>query len=268
MAYIRSVGLAPSRALDLDDGSLARYHVEGDKPGALNGWAVLHTHPDVWGLVGSWRTGARHVWRELVRTKMTVAERAEHQRQMKAASEARRAEQYKVHAAASEKAQHLWQVARPATDAHPYLQRKGVHAYGLKLLGTRLVVPVRDAQGTLWSLQFIDADGTKKMLTGGRVAGCYYAIGRPAGQVLVCEGVATAATLFEATGHATAAAFSCLNLARVALALRGKFPEARIVICGDDDAHTPGNPGRTAAIAAARAVGGLVALPSFEGVDR
>ncbi len=49
----------------------------------------------------------------------------------------------------------------------------------------------------------------------------------------------------------------------VALALRGKFPKLRLIICADNDHQTPGNPGVRHAKAAARAVGGFVAVPQF-----
>jgi len=44
---------------------------------------------------------------------------------------------------------------------------------------------------------------------------------------------------------------------------QAKFPELRLVICADDDRETPGNPGVTHATAAARAVGGFLAVPKF-----
>ncbi|ACB35245.1 conserved hypothetical protein [Leptothrix cholodnii SP-6] len=261
-AFMRSVGLAPAKPLNLTDGKLERFRVEGDKSGSRNGWAVMYSHPDVWGVVGSWRTGEQHSWRELVRQHMTAQERRQLQLQREQATAARLADQQRAHAEAQAKALKLWRLARPAIDAHPYLQRKRVHAYGLRQLGERLLVPARDRQGELHTLQFIDADGTKRFLTGGRIGGCYCAIGEPRDGLLVCEGYATAATLFDATGIATAAAFSAGNLARVAVALRSKFPQARIGICGDrDDSGT----GQAAAIEAARAVGGLVALPTFGG---
>jgi putative DNA primase/helicase len=260
-AYLRTAGLAPAGDVVLVPGQLVRYRGEGDKSGARNCWAILHTSPDAWGVAGSWRTGQQVSWREQVRPHMTRAERRELKRQADANEAARRHATVEVQAAAREKAARLWGVARPATDAHPYLKRKGVHAYGLRQLGERLLIPARDRDGVLHTLQFIDADGTKRFLTGGRIAGCYLAIGTPGRTLLVAEGYATAASLHMATGFATAAAFSAGNLGRVAIALRCKFPSARIVICADDDAGTPGNPGLTAAKGAARAAGGLVARP-------
>jgi Protein of unknown function (DUF3987)/Toprim domain len=130
-----------------------------------------------------------------------------------------------------------------------------------------LVVPVRDATGGLYSLEFINADGNKRFLPGGRKSGGYFSIGRPAGVVVVAEGFATGASIYEATGHATAVAFDKGNLCAVASALRAKFPDARIIIAADDDYQTAGNPGIAGALKAAAEVGGFVAVPDF-GADR
>jgi putative DNA primase/helicase len=51
----------------------------------------------------------------------------------------------------------------------------------------------------------------------------------------IAEGYATAASVYEATGHAVAVAFYADNLVTVARALWTKLPEARIVICADND---------------------------------
>ena len=161
-----------------------------------------------------------------------------------------------------------WEAAKPAPDSHPYLARKGVQAHGLRVdADGRLLVPVRDRAGELQSLQYINADGEKRFLPGGRVSGGHFAIGKVSGTVCVAEGFATAATIHEATGHPVAVAFNCGNLEAVARALREKLPKARLILCADDDAWTDGNPGLTKATEAARAVGGLLAVPDF-GADR
>jgi putative DNA primase/helicase len=58
----------------------------------------------------------------------------------------------------------------------------------------------------------------------------------------VAEGFATAATVHEATGSAVAFAFNANNLKPIAKALREKFPNLEMVICGDDDHQSKGNP--------------------------
>lgn len=261
---MRGAGLAPHGDLSLaGDGKLQRYRIEGDKAGSRNGWAVLYSHPVMAGAFGSWKIGETHTWCERTSKPPTAAERAELQRQMRAAQAARAAEQANIQASARARAAKLWATAHPASNAHPYLQRKQIGAYGIRQLRDMLVIAARDVNGELHTLQFISPDGSKRFLTGGRIVGCYFAIGRPVDSLLLCEGLATASTLHQATGRAVAVAFNCGNLVAVAKALRSKFPALRMIVCADNDFATQGNPGVTHAQAAARAVGGFLAVPRF-----
>ena len=75
--------------------------------------------------------------------------------------------------------------------------------------------------------------------------GHFHQLGMVAGAqvLLVAEGYATAATLYEATGLPVAVAFDAGNLEPVAKALREKFPNAAITICADNDhQHTRKSP--------------------------
>lgn len=266
-AAMHAAGLAPAKAIDIPpDGRLIRFRVDGDKPGSRNGWAVLHTQPVLAGAFGSWRTGASHTWCAQKTGTMSPQDRAELQRQLRAMQKARADELARVRSSARERAARLWQLAKPATDAHPYLQSKGVRAIGLRQLRETLLVPVRDVHGDLHSLQFIDPMGNKRFLTGGRVEGCYCGVGRVQGLLMLAEGYATGATLFMALGHAVAITFNAGNLSPVARALRAKFPSLRMIICADNDAATPGNPGVSHARQAAKAAGALLVVPSFVGV--
>ncbi len=261
-----AAGLEPVKASIDADGVLHRYRVTGDKPGSMNGWYVLHAAPVPAGAFGSWKTGESHTWRDEAIKPTNPAERAELQRHMQAMKAARTEEEKRVRAAARAKAAKLWLMAKPAAGDHPYLARKRVKAWGLRQLNNMLLIPARDADGQLHTLQFIGADGVKRFLTGGRIQGCYYSMGRVHGAVLVAEGYATAASIFEASGHAVAVAFNAGNLEPVARAIRAKFPKLHIVICADNDVATPGNPGLTRATEAARAVRGFVVAPDFSGV--
>jgi len=266
LVALRAAGLEPVKDLALADGVLERFRVTGDKPGSSNGWCVLYGGAMPAGGFGSWRSGASHWWRAEARANISPAERAVQRRRLQEVRLARDAEQARVREIAVDKAARLWKLARPANDDHPYASRKRIRPYGARQLRDMLVVPARDVNGTLQSLQFIGADGAKRFLTGGRIAGCYCSIGRPEGQLLLGEGFATCCTLFEATGQAVAVCFHAGNLEPVALALRRKFPRMRLVVCADNDQATPGNPGLTCATAAAAAVGGFLAVPRFEDV--
>lgn len=167
---------------------------------------------------------------------------------------------------ASESVATLWAQADAAKD-HPYLSAKGIKGHGVKVFGDKLLIPMRDTAGKLHSLQTIGTDGAKLFHPGGRVKGCYFGIGKPAGVLIVCEGCATGASIHECTGDAVAVAFNAGNLEAVAAALRAKYRALKIIIAADDDHLTPGNPGLTNATAAAQAVGGFLAVPVFP-VDR
>ena len=96
------------------------------------------------------------------------------------------------------------------------------------------------------------------------VKGCYSPLGRiTQGKPLcICEGWATGATLHQDGSYTVAAAMNAGNLKPTALALRARYPDLEIILTGDDDRMTEGNPGRTAANAAA-ACGGLVTFPEW-----
>jgi putative DNA primase/helicase len=258
-------GLAMHKPALVGDGTLHRYRVDGDRAGSKNGWYSLNLDSLPFGAFGSWKTGQSCTWTTGNPETMTEAERRALAARMAAAKLARDAEQAAVHTSAQKRAIDLWKKAKPADNGHAYLVSKGVPAYGIKLLREQLVVPMRDPEGTLHSLQFIGADGRKTFLTGGRKRGCYHAIGKPAHVLCVCEGYATGATIYKTTGYATAVAFDAGNIEPVAKGLRRKFPALMMVICADNDTETEGNPGLTSAMKAARAVGAAVALPQFEG---
>ena len=171
------------------------------------------------------------------------------------------------HQAAAVKARARWDAASEAGSS-PYLQRKGVRAHGCRFEADGvLLVPLRDAAGEMWNLQAIlpapRADGADKPFLGGaRVTGCMHWLGAPAGAawLLVAEGYATGASLHEASGLPVAVAFNAGNLEAVVRAIRKRYPDARILVCADDDSQTKArtgrNPGVEAAEAAARKVKG------------
>jgi putative DNA primase/helicase len=201
--------------------------------------------------------------------------------ELKAQAEARRAAQERdardkaerEQAAATEAAR-LWQAGTEEGES-PYLDRKRVKPHGVRFApGGLLLVPMRAAAGELCNVQSIrpgrSADGgpEKLFLNGGRKTGTFHLIGNPEGApwLLVAEGYATAASCHEATGRPVAVAFDAGNLAHVVRAMRGHYPAARLVLCGDDDAATKArtgkNPGRDKATEAARLARGVAVFPA------
>lgn len=263
-AAMLTAGLTPPDEI-VADGRLHRFSTNG-KPRDDSGWYMLHLDGIPAGAFGCWRSGLKSNWCAKADNDMTVAEREAHRQRIKAMQAQREAEHAQAQQQASEAAALIWKAATPAT-GHEYLTRKGIKPYGVKCDGHHLLIPMRDTAGKLHSLQTIAPEGGKRFQPGGRVKGCYFAIGKPDGVLIVCEGYATGASIHEATGHAVAVAFNAGNLRVVAESLRAKHPALKIILAADDDAGTPGNPGLTKATEAARAVGGYLAKPDF-GSDR
>jgi phage/plasmid primase-like uncharacterized protein len=174
------------------------------------------------------------------------------------------------HREAAAKADGMWQSAKPCQE-HSYLTRKGVGPHGVRVLGDgKLVIPLRDGGGNIQSVQLIDdspsAEKKKQFLWKTQVGGAFLTIGDPSVSRSICvaEGFATAASVHEITEIPTVVAFSSGNMRRVSEILHAKYPDARIVVCADDDIRIPGkNIGLMKAREAAEAVGGVVAVPVF-----
>jgi phage/plasmid primase-like uncharacterized protein len=259
---IHAAGIEPPEEIEAD-GRLHRFSANGKRNDAA-GWYVFHADGIPAGAFGDWRTGVSQTWRADIGRRLSPAEESVHRARIQAMQREREAEETQRRAEAREKAAVIWKMAKPATE-HPYLTTKGIKSHGLRIHDGALVVPMRDG-AELHSLQFISGEGEKRFLTGGRVSGCYFhfPIGKPNGVLCIAEGYATAASIHEATGYAVAVAFNAGNLKPVAETLRGQYPEARIIVCADNDQWTEGNPGCTKAEEAASAVCGQLAVPEFQ----
>ena len=238
------------------DGRLHRFRLNG-RDARRSGWYVLHADPPANGVFGSWR-GGTHRWRG--NGTASAVDRAEVERRARQ----REQEEQEARRAGAERAQRLWEAADPAEASHPYLTRKRIQPHGLRQAGDVLLVPLRGPDGGLSGLQRIWPDGTKRFTAGTHPTAAYHLIGEPGPEILIAEGIATAATLHAATGLPVAAAFSAGNLLPVTRRLRVEHPEAHLTLAADDDRGTDGNPGRTRAEEAASAVPrASVALPTF-----
>jgi len=257
-----AVGITPPTDI-ISDGKLQRFHVIGDRNGSKNGWLVFYGDGLAAGSFGTWKGGETHTWCAKSDRKLTAAEKCEYAKRLAESKRQREAELKRTHTEAAAKALKLWCEAKPAPADHGYLVTKQVKPCGLRVdRDGRLLIPIRIG-GKLASLQTIDASGGKRFLNGGEIRGGYHALGKPDGVVYLCEGVATGLSIREAVGGAVAVCFSAGNLHAAAEALRAKLPNVRLILCADNDSQTKDNPGLTRATEAAKAVGGLVALPDF-----
>jgi putative DNA primase/helicase len=251
----------------IPSGQIYRFTVPGDRPGSKNGWYVLH--PDgitssAFGKFGSWKIGDYYTWSSKTPTDRRetehlrcLMERAQSQREV----DLRQRQQ-----STAEYAGKLWCGAQGADPGHLYLTIKGVQPYALRQKDDALLVPLFH-DGKLVNVQRIKSDGSKRFLSGGRVKGCYSLLGvvqshRP---LYLCEGWATGATVHAVTGHPVACAMNAGNLLPVGQYLRSAHPDAMLIVAGDDDRQTEGNPGKTAAIKAAETLCCGLILPPWRG---
>jgi phage/plasmid primase-like uncharacterized protein len=262
---IRAAGIEPPSEI-VADGGLHRFATNG-KRGDDAGWYIFHSDGIPAGAFGCWRMGISQKWRADIGRTLTAQEQAEHCAKVEAIRRERDAEKKRRRAEARKESAAIWNDSHRANENHQYLRRKRVRAHGVHVHEGRIVVPLRDERGEMHSLQFIDDNGEKQFLTGGRVTGCYFSTGEMTEGLPICvaEGFATAATIHESTGYPVAVAFNAGNLEPVAKVLRAKFPEVTLIICADDDVKTEGNPGLAKAKAAALAVRGKLAMPDFGG---
>jgi len=247
------------------DGKIHRFHIDGDKPGSLNGWYVLYEDSLPAGAFGSWKLGISQTWCSKSSGRLSTSERRILRGQIVSARKQEVDQLLKTHTKAAARANSIWDKSRPVIN-HPYLKDKQVKAYGIRQNGSNLVIPLRDTTGALHSLQFIKPNGGKLLLSGGKKSGHFHLIGDPDDVLLVAEGYSTAATLYEATGYATAMAVDAGNLKPVGRVLRKKYPLVRIVFCADNDQYGEINTGINKATEAAKAVNGYVATPIFQDV--
>ena len=236
------------------DGS---YCLHGD--GRPAGWAQNHVTGDRVKLVASGVI-------------LSPAEIEKQRQERTARLQAQEQERAKAHEAAAQRCQAMWDSFSWASSS-PYLERKGVSAFGLKEDQGNLIVPLKNAEGQLRGFQAIAPDGQKTFARGMEKKGNFHLIGADEkdlsqGEILLCEGYATGASLHMATGKAVAVAFDSGNLLPVAEAIRAKYPNAAITICADND-HSiqregkPYNVGLEKAKMAAQKVNGSVKTPLF-----
>lgn len=247
------------------DGKVHRFDPDGRGNGRNgSGWYALHLDGVPAGIFGDWRAGLTQTWCSKATSEMTRAEQDEWRATIRAMQAQRHAETLQRQQDAAGLALRHWQAATPARVDHPYLARKGVQPYGIRAAGSALLVPMRCTAGKLHGLQTIFADGAKRFTAGGKKQGCYHAIGKPDGVLIVCEGYATGASIHAATGQAVAVAFDATNLLPVAKALQAKYPALALVFGADDDWQAPMvNTGREKAKEAALATGATVVMPYF-----
>ena len=238
------------------DGSIHRFRTQDDHQGDTSGSYCIFSEHWPAGWVQDWRNGPAINWsfqrdklndealsffddkryKEARKKSKIRQDELLHQRQQKQTE-------------ASELARIQFEQARPAPDDHKYLQNKNVPVLGLHIMDDALVVPLRDVNNRFMSLQWIYPNGGKKYFPDAPKKAAFYSIALDCitqnQPILIAEGYATMATIYELTGYPCVAAMDCHNLMPVAESLKAKYPNNKIIFMADNDFKTNGNPGIT-----------------------
>ncbi|WP_243756587.1 LPD7 domain-containing protein [Serratia ureilytica] len=183
-------------------------------------------------------------------------------------------ERQALYAQKTAQAARLYQSLPAADPLHPYLGRKGIPPTP-ELRQTRngaLVVPFFDVGGAFKTLQYITADGDKRLYADAPkqshflVVGGEIAAGNP---ILYAEGYATARSLNLATGLPVVMTIDAGNMVAVAKVLGQRYPQTSHLFMADLDHTKTVNKGLVMATQAAAAVKhGTLIVPAFTAAEK
>ena len=275
------------------DGRLHRFKGAGDKRNK-NSWYICfenHQYDFLTLVAGSWKTDSKIKWCSKETDELSTIEWSEIAKANELARKKSEAELEKQYAEAAHIAGTIISeyITTSGTATHGYIQGKAVVVPGALIVAKEFEIsvsyrdqPIRGFPGTLCipaynesdeiqSLQFIyknrDTDQwIKRWLAGSCTTNARLVIGNPVNRkpIMLAEGSTTAASGVTAVAVSCIVAFNAGNLLPVAKSLRKKYPKSPLLILGDDDVWTDGNPGRRAAEAIARELGNTIAVfPDF-----
>lgn len=248
------------------DGEIHRFPGPRDKAGEKSAWYVLFLdNPSfIAGSYGYWADDSTFTWCSKSAWELSKEEKAQQKEILEAARRKRDLSRERASAEAAEKARAILAMAPVAPEDHPYLVKKQVRPFDLRLGNDGcLLVPMYDQHAVVQGFQRIFPNGEKRYLTGVSKQGRFHLLNGDQSVLYICEGYATGASVHMATGAAVAIAFDRGNLLPAGQAIREAFPFARLVFCADNDRWTKGNPGVADANKAAEALGASVLVPEF-----
>jgi putative DNA primase/helicase len=169
--------ISPRESIVFD--TFTRFHVEGDSKGSKNGFYILHSNGLPAGHFGCNKRGIAENWCIKNTNELTDIERAAFHEQMATAKATREKSDAEKHHAARIDAEKRIESAKPydANNPHTYLINKNVQGYGVLIEGENLLIPARDVNGKVWTLQTITPNGEKRFLSGGKKQGNFHLMG-------------------------------------------------------------------------------------------
>ena len=268
---MRSLGIFPKFPEDQNliiDGEIHRYCIEGRKSYTKDGAYCLYNDGFPAGWFQDWaQKNSKRNWTIRPRNEEEKKYFSSPEYKAKLAKEEKiRAEERKRKEAerrerqvnASEYARiHYENLPQKEKISHPYLSSKHIQAHGAKINdNNQLVVPLFNINGQIKSIQRICVNGQKIFQPDAPLKGLFFPLGLmdlkiAPRLILLAEGFATAAKIYELTGVPCVAAMSCENLLEVGKAIKAKY-KAKIVVMADNDLKTVAKRGYNPGIEAAQ----------------
>ena len=156
-----------------------------------------------------------------------------------------------------------------------YLQKKSINQKmidGIKFTNdNKIVIPLFNIKGEIQTLQFIDQNGKKSFLKGGKKQGNFFIIDdkkiKDSSTIFLAEGFATAVSIHLATNKPVAVAFDAGNIEHVLKNLKSIFADKNFIITADNDLYSEKNIGLQKANLAGQKYGAKVVIPNFHNLN-
>ncbi|ECK7706961.1 DUF5710 domain-containing protein [Campylobacter coli] len=242
--------------LPIMDGKIHRVKTTNDKgrelSGAYNGF--LDDYPA--GFMQNFKTGIKENWKMPIEKNQSnnIKNSQKLHEQIKKDQELREKEILTLQEKTALKLENEYNNARWANSNHAYLKKKGFdeNFYLKQDNKGSLLIPLKDENGKLWSVQRIFTNGdkiigvirTKEEKEQGieysaRKSGCFHIIGaknlESCKEFLIAEGFATAATIYKSTNKPVIMGVDSGNLIKIVEILNNKFKGKSITIIADND---------------------------------
>ncbi len=165
-------GLIPPNNL-VADGKIHRCDVIGEH-GEGDGSYLLHSDFPQAGGFQNWKDGKGwEKWSVKGEYIFLEKEKEEYRLKREAIQREREEEEKKRIIEMRKKATFIWQNSLPCTN-HAYLSIKGIKTHGIRIYKEALTIPLKNMDGEIQGLQFIDKEGKKKYLTSTQKIGSYF----------------------------------------------------------------------------------------------
>ncbi len=240
--HMQSSGWGPLKESEIiPDDVKRRYAVIGDKGGKKSAVYQLRLDGDfACGWYHSFKEGVTHKWHSKSKRKISDEERKEIHRKIDAQRKKQEREIKKGYEKAARIAVKRWATCTNKGTTE-YLERKKIELLCARIYKDSVYVPMY-FDNKIVNLQKIYPDGRKRFIKYGIKQGCYGFIASADDDksvIYICEGYATAQSVrYACVNNPVIIAFDAGNLQPVAEKIRLKYPDAKIVICADNDQWT------------------------------